>query len=759
VNRVRDQTLALGTFLVLAVAVCAVYGRTIESPFIFDDLPGIVKNPSIVRLWPPIGDARQRGPLNPPPLAPTARRPLPNLTFALNYRLGGLDPRGYHLVNLALHVLTAAVLAAVVRRTLRLPYFGGGAWERAAGPVSLVVALVWALHPLDTEAVVYVTQRTELLVALFYLTTLWAAIRYWTAGSAPARRGWLATALLASLSGMASKEVMASIPLVVLLYERTFLVDSLRAVRRSWPLHVGLALGLVLLVLLSAGGVGGLSDARNHVPVVVWWMTQTKILLLYLKLALWPWPLAIHYAPAYLRTLNAAWPWMFALLVLTAVALALVWRRPAARLTLAAIVMILAPTLVVPLPKMIAAERRMYLPLAGLVTLAIVGGYRFLASRCPSAGTRLAIAAAAALVLASGFVSTLRLQAYESRVTIWRDTVLHQPDDPMAHYNLGVALIEARRPMEAVPEFEQTLRLDPEHTGALDNLGMVLNDAGRWQEAMRYFERALQIEPGDAVAHNDLGAALITLGRANDALPHLTQALTLQPDAPKSKVHLNLGRALMELGRTHEAVAHLEQAVEGDPADADAHYSLGVGLANVGRLAEAIPQLEAALSTRPDDAEIHDALGSALLRSGRPEQAAGHYRRALALAPDYPEAHNNLGSALLALGRTDEAIEEFERALRLNPDHANARYNLASALLNADRPREAIGQFQHALRLRPDDAQAHFECALAYARTSERPEALAMAQEALTLARAHSEAALADRIGAWLSSYRAETRN
>jgi protein O-mannosyl-transferase len=753
VSRTNDRTLALGTFLVLAIAVSVVYGRSIDAPFIFDDLPGIVKNPSIVRLWPPIGDAQRRGPLNPPPLAPTARRPLPNLTFALNYRAGGLEPRGYHLVNLALHVLTAALLAAVVRRTLALPYFGG-AVQRAAWPLSLAVALVWALHPLGTEAVVYATQRTELLAAFFYLATLWAAIRYWAATSRAGRRGWLVTAWLACFAGMASKEVVASAPLVVLLYERILLGGT----RRSWPLYAGLLPGWVLLVLLSAFGVGGLSDARNQVPVVVWWMTQAKVLFLYAKLALWPWPLSIHYAPAFLRTLGEAWPWLAALALLAGIVLALVRKRPAAALVVAAIVMILAPTFVIPLPKMVAAERRMYLPLAGLVTLAMVGGYRRLASRWPSGATPLSVAVAAALVVAGGAVSALRLQAYETPVTIWQDAVRHQPDDPMSHYNLGVALVEERRPADAMPSFEETLRLDPEHIGALDNLGMVLNDMGRRDEAMRLFERALRLDPADPVAHNNLGAALITLGRPADALAHLTLALTLAPDEPKARVHRNLGRAKMELGRADEAVTHLERAVRDEPGDADARFSLGVVLANLGRFSEAMPHLEAALAGRPDDAEIHDALGSALLRSGQPAQAAEHYRRALALKAEYPEAHNNLGSALLALGRTDEAIAEFERALRLNPDHANARYNLASALLNTGRARDAIEHFQRALRLRPEDAQARFECALAYSRINQRAEALAMAEGALPVAQAQADTLLADRISAWLSSYRSAAR-
>jgi len=754
----RDRTLTLTTFLVLAVTVSGLYAKAMGAPFIFDDLPGIVNNPSIVRLWPLIGDSRNRGPLNPPPLAPTARRPLPNLTLALNYHFGGLQPVGYHVFNLGVHVLSAVVLASVVSRTLRLPYFGG-VWDRAAWALSLAVALVWAVHPLNTEAVVYVTQRTELLVALFYLTTLWAAVRYWSADSEGARAFWLVAAVLACLAGTASKEIIVSAPLVVLLYERTFLGPSPRT-RRSWPFYAGLTLGWVLLALLSARGIGGLSDPRHRVPVLVWWFTQAKVLLLYLKLAVLPWPLSIHYAPIYLRTFELAWPWLAAVTIVAAATLALVWPRPAVRFVAAAVVLVLAPTLVVPLPKMVAAERRMYLPLAGIVTVAIVGGYRLISTRWPSGSARLSAVAIMTLLLAFSFMTVRRLAAYETSVTIWQDAVLHQPDDPMAHYNLGVALVEeGRPPQEAMMQFEHALRLDAEHTGALDNLGMLLNRLGRPREAMTRFEEALRIEPDDAVAHNNLGAVLIALGRPQEAIQHLNQALTLKPDEPKSKVHLNLGKALMDSGRANDAIAHLEQAIRLQSDDADAHYSLGVVLTNTGRPADAVGHLEQALRLKPGDAEAYNALGSASLRMGNSRSAAEYYEHALELKPNYSEAHNNLGAVLLDLGRPHDAIEHFEQALRLKPDNANAHYNLASTLMNIGRPRDAIEHFEQALRLNPTDAQIRFNCATAYAGSNQPSEAVAMAEDALALARSHGDTALADEIETWLTRYRAAPTN
>jgi protein O-mannosyl-transferase len=190
----------------LCVAVWLVYGQSLRAPFVFDDSFSVVNNTSITKLWPLVGDAKHPGPLNPPQELPTSGRPLVNLSFAINYRLGGLDPLGYHVVNVLLHMLSTCLVWAIVRRTLRLDYFGGR-FAGAADLLAFCTALVWAVHPLNTEAVQYVTQRTELMLGLFYLATLYASMRYWEASPASQSK-WLALAVVACMAGMASKEAM-----------------------------------------------------------------------------------------------------------------------------------------------------------------------------------------------------------------------------------------------------------------------------------------------------------------------------------------------------------------------------------------------------------------------------------------------------------------------------------------------------------------------------------------------------------------------
>ena len=223
-------TFLAGGLIVLATVLA--YRNSFSGPFIFDDL-AISQNPTIRELWP------IWKPLCPPNHGePVTGRPLLNLSFAVNYAVSGLNVRGYHVANLAIHVLAALLLFGILRRTFLLRSLGN---SQIPTPIyfALAIALLWAVHPLQTESVTYIVQRAESLVGLFYLLTLYCFIRGATWGRG---RYWYAAAVLACLLGMASKEVMVSAPLIVLLYDRAFLAGSLReAWRRRYGFYLALA--------------------------------------------------------------------------------------------------------------------------------------------------------------------------------------------------------------------------------------------------------------------------------------------------------------------------------------------------------------------------------------------------------------------------------------------------------------------------------------------------------------------------------------
>ena len=272
----------------IALATVVAYENSFRGPFVFDDRASISENATIRHLWP------IWKPLFPPNLhgETVGGRPLLNFSLALNYAASGFEVWSYHVGNLAIHLLAALLLFGVVRRTLLLPGLGEQ-WNGAATPLALVVALLWAVHPLQTESVTYIVQRAESLVGLFYLLTLYCVIR--GASSSP---WWYAAAVAACALGMASKEIMVSAPLIVLLYDRAFLAGSFRdAWRRRWGLYLALATTWLLLgwLAISAGNRGGSAGFGVGMSAWAYLCTQFGAIAHYLRLSFWPHPLVLDY--------------------------------------------------------------------------------------------------------------------------------------------------------------------------------------------------------------------------------------------------------------------------------------------------------------------------------------------------------------------------------------------------------------------------------------------------------------------------------
>jgi tetratricopeptide (TPR) repeat protein len=279
-----------------------------------------------------------------------------------------------------------------------------------------------------------------------------------------------------------------------------------------------------------------------------------------------------------------------------------------------------------------------------------------------------------------------------------------EPDYARAHNNLGHELRQTGKIEEAIAHLQQALRIKPDLAEAHNNLGLALGQAGRMEEAIAHFEQALRIKPDYAEAHNNLGTVLGQAGRIQEAIAHFEQALRLKPDY--AEAHYNLGVALAQTGKIEEAIGHYVQAVRIKPDDAEAHNNLGTLFLQKGRVSDAIGHYEQALRIKPDYAEAHSNLGNVLLREGKVSDAIAHCEQALRIKPDFAKAHNNLGNALMRSGRMPEAIEHLEQAVRIKPDYAEARCNLGIALEKAGRVQEAIAQYEQALRIKPDFTEA-----------------------------------------------------
>ncbi len=679
--------------VVLLAAGVSVYYNSFSGAFVFDDLPRIVNRPEIRHLWPAgqyLADSR----------------PMVGLSLAVNYALGGLNVWGYHAFNLGVHLLATLALFGIVRRSLSRDPFRRS-YDRGASWLPLAVALLWMVHPLQTQSVTYLIQRGESMMGLFYLLTLYCVIR---GADSPRAWGWYTTAVVFCALGMDSKPVMVTAPVVVLLYDRAFLSKSfVESFRQRRVLYAGLA--ATWSILVASGVVGAVLFPTPEVETTVglgvavvtpleYAFTQPGVILHYLKLSFWPASLCLDYVWPVARTPGEIVPPAIIVGLLLLGSIWAYWKKPWLGFVGAWFFLILAPTSsCIPIQDL-ALEHRVYLSLAAVMVLVVITGYAAMAwllqglrlrgRRVPWIATGLVITFAALL----GSRTVERNRDYRSRVAIWRDVVDKRPNNARAH----------------------------------DNLGEALASGGELDEAISHFQAALRIDPNQAGAHSNLGGALTVKGRPDDAIEHCRAALRINPDF--AEAYCNLGNALADMGRVAEALGPYRRALEINPGSAKAHAGLAKALAQRGASKEAIKHYRWALRVDPDFANVHVDLGVELFEQGRHDEAIEEYRAALRIDPHHPIAHCNLGNSLSARGEIDEALAEYRLALHSNPRHVNARIGLGNMLQHKGQPEAAIEQFREGIRLSPRNVIARCNLAAVLASQGRRREALELVREA-----------------------------
>jgi hypothetical protein len=516
-NRIaaRDWQASVAVAMLLAVSLLLVYLPGLGAPFIYDDHDAIIANTTLTGRF---VDA-----LKPPDQSPVTSRPLVNLSFALLHPgAPRSEPMHHHVVNLILHGLTGLTLFALARHLLRSSAFSDHVRENAT-LLGAVAAIVWALHPLQTETVQYITQRTELMFGLFCLATIWASARG-MASSGRRQIVWFLAATTLCASGMASKEVMVVTPLLVLLVDRTLFARSFqRACRQHALLYVGLSLTWALLTWLVTTGSRSDSVGTMHdVSRVDYLLTQSAVITHYLKLYFWPDHLSISYGWPLVHSLAEVW-WQFALhVVLCLLTVHALWKRPVAGLLGAWFYLLLAPTSsVLPILTEVAAERRMYMPSAALTVALIAMLYLAILSRLKRQPAIIALGSIALVIcLALAARSTTRVRDYETVESIWRSAVAVAPTDDVARVGLGWELMSQGRIGDAIAPLREAVALRPDNARAQRLLGMCLFDRGDRASGIDHLLVAVRLQPNDPLARGVAIDALRMVGRY-DLAEHL----------------------------------------------------------------------------------------------------------------------------------------------------------------------------------------------------------------------------------------------
>lgn len=666
--------------LVLVLAGLLAYSNSFHGAFALDDLPAIKENLTVQKTW---ADA-----LHPPKEGQTVTgRPLVNLSFAANYRWDkahkgdGFGVTGYHVVNVAIHLLAGLALFGLVRRTLELPKLRAR-FAGEAVPVALAAALLWTLHPLQTESVTYLAQRAESMMGLFYLTTFYCFARGVQA-SRWAGWGWLALSVLACFLGVLCKEVTITAPVLILLYDFIFVAESPGEIIRRRGLAYGvfaLAMAVQAILAISVGTRGLSAGFGAGQGWLEYALSQFPAIVRYLALTVWPHPLALDYGDRPETSWLVILPAMVIVVALLAGTGWLLWKRPGLGFLGAWFFVILAPSSsVIPIVTENVAEHRVYVPLAAAAMLVALGLRQWLGRK---AGW-----AVGALALTLGLITHARNADYRSGLDLWRDTVAKHPQIARAHENYGIMLAEVGRTRESVQEYLTALVYRPIYPDCENNLGNALGELGENELAAEHYARAIKglLRDGDrAVAYYNLGnaereIAMKTADPIHDrhmqeALNDYQRAVQLRP--LYASAYHNIGTVLSQAGRYDEAITYYLLSIKAQPVFEQAEVNLANTYALAGHPTDAIEHYQRAIQEDPGNALPHFRLGVAYMSLSQTEAAVREFTVTAQLAPNAPEAHANLGSALAKLGRYDEAAQELQQALALKPDYTEARTEL-----------------------------------------------------------------------------------
>jgi hypothetical protein len=586
-----------------------VYLPALDAPFLFDDLGLIVRNDYgvIDNLWP-------WGPL------PDGGRWFGTWTLQLSYAIHGLNLFGWHITNVAIHVAAGCLLFGLVACCLNRR--GIPPWLAAHRHwLAIATALIWVVHPLQTQAVTYIIQRYESLMGLFYLLTIYCLVR----GDASNRPWiWYTGSIVACWAGAATKEVMISAPVVALLVDRAFLTDSWREIwRRRWGLYLGLFAAVGWLVYVSYGGLVGKRSpsAGFGLESLSSWeylRSQPAVLIHYLRLVFWPDVLVFDYG----------WPietnpWRiyglgFVIVLLLGASLWAVWRAPRIGVLGLAFFLILAPTSsIVPIMDL-AFEHRMYLPSACVILLALVAAVPGVS--CTIGEQRkqeqiLWVAATIAITLLAGRTA-LRNVEYRDPIRMWERMIAIHPH-PRTMGFLAKLYMNAGRYDESVDLLQRLLALAPDHYEGWNHMAKLYFAKRDYPRASQYCREAIKRDPKGVSALLTLGRSEMFQGNYTLALEASRAALACAPNAvaPRQQVAWLLATVPVDHLRDGAAALQLLEGIGAGSKSINLEWELvrAAALAEVGRYDDAAAGLDRVVraikaSGRNADRDILDQL-------------------------------------------------------------------------------------------------------------------------------------------------------
>ncbi|MFP4040158.1 MAG: tetratricopeptide repeat protein [Desulfosudaceae bacterium] len=669
----------LSLLFLFSVAVL-LYAGSRNSPFVFDDTNNIAENPHI-RLTEisrqSLADVLKSRSIN---------RPFANLTFAFNYYFHQYDTAGYRAVNLVIHVFTAFLVYLLARLTYALI-------RKETSFVPFLAALLWLAHPLHTQSVTYIVQRMNSLAAMFYLLTLVCYIKARLISSSevshPIRPVFpLMIGTISAGLSFASKEIAATLPVILFLYEWYFFQGLDRAWLKQKIKWIAVAAALLTAAALIYLGSEPLQrimagyEKQAFTPAQRL-LTEPAVIIYYLSLLLWPHPARqILYYDFPLSTGLWSPPiTSLALMALATLIVLAIYTARRDRLISFAVIWFLG-TLVIEssfIGLALIFEHRTYLP--SVFPLIALTGLYFRIRRF----NKSALVIICVIISLAGLGTYTRNKIWQSDLLLWKDVVKKSPHQALPYNGLGLAHQNKGDYEAAVRYFKTAISKGLREGRVYNNLGLAYKDMGKYDTAIKYFKTAISKDPTCGQAYSALGYILSGKGQLEEATRMMRTALKHEPD--NSQAHNNMGNIFLLKKKFNQAAEHYQKAIEINPEYGEAHINLGY----------------------------------VRLLQSETEPALNHFLRALALDSDNTLAHKYAGDIYLKHDKKDQALYHYKAALSRQPDNINILKQLAYLHVNQGDYARAASYLKRVVTIQPEDNKTHYNLACLYARQN-KPE-------------------------------------
>ncbi len=659
--------------LILIALIGLVYSNTLLNSFHFDDLPSILEKPWI-RGLDKIPQFLNKDSL--------FQRPLVILSFNINYAISEFEVWSYHLFNILLHALATLLVYQLARKVLN--FLEDFSSQKGFAVLPFFAAMVFALHPLNTQSITYISSRSSIMVTVCYLSALILFFDGFKKWKQTGQKGWpyfIGSGYFFFLGGL-TKEIIITFPAMLFIFHFYFIS---RETPKVWVATYAKWISLLVIPLLtfvgykqfSAGGL--LSVSAAYLKPGTWFLTQTSVVPFeYFRKMLFPFNMNIDIDFPVLSNWSQPTHWLG---MVTLIAFIFLWIRISTHVSetaeigrrfsgfgMAWILLTLLPTSsFIPLLD-VAVEHRTYLPMVGLVFL-MAGGFSCLREYLLE--TKLINYCVVLIMIFFSLGVMVRNGDWKDEVTLWSDAKKKSPNLVRPYNNVGEAYDKLGQYDEAIAEFEGALKLNPNYFFGLNNLGNIYGKQRKLPEAIDFFKRALKQNP-------DYGPA-----------------------------HYNLAKAFDLTGKRQEAAESYRKAIKSNPYFEQAFYNLAFLAMKLSLFDEALENFEKFLSMQPNHSKAHFGAGNALMMKGQLDLALTEYRKSAQLDPSFAFPYLNIANIQMQTKNIPAAIENFEKALSINPAMPAVHLSLGVVYHQFQGNKEkALEHLKESLRLAPKQQRA-----------------------------------------------------